>query len=550
MANKHTTEGNGHLTFRGLRRSGFGAWSGAFSNSVPGFVSNSELGRAGWFWVSVVFLGVGLMRWTALNWHPVGLHFDEAQYWLWSLQLDWGFYSKPPGIAALIAGSTALFGDGTNGVRALAMACWLLSAALLIKLGECLHSRRAGLWACALFSVTPAANLLGLVATTDAPLMLGWTTTMALTWWAFQSPSRRQRAWLRWVLLGLAWGLTLNAKYTAAALAPSLFLAAWFSGRPCADRQPWSPWPGLGVVVLVAGACLLPNLMWNAQHDWPTLQHTLDITWRAKDAARSEAMASPVLRLVYFAGGLLLLCGPAFLAVAVVRVSALLRSNSKTQATHATHTTYAAWAALFVWPLFAVGTLQSLLGGMQVNWLAPVLPGLCLMAALALVKTSTPRWGIWGVSITMMGSVALSLWVASSTDIRLRSANTPASSKPLDFWHKTRHWPLVLRDLEPWVAGQAKPIWTSERDVFVQSAYAWRHLSPALRSYTASGRVRHHFDLFYPTQTEAGEVMWLDRSPPPLFKGHAYTPRHLFTSEHGGLRLELWLLTPLTHGGL
>src|SRR5579863_4914745 len=39
------------------------------------------------------------------------LYPDEAQYWLWSLKPDWGYYSKPPLIAWLIAGSTWLAGS-------------------------------------------------------------------------------------------------------------------------------------------------------------------------------------------------------------------------------------------------------------------------------------------------------------------------------------------------------------------------------------------------------------------------------------------------------
>ena len=40
------------------------------------------------------------------------LHFDEAQYWEWSQQLDWSYYSKGPLVAWLIAASTGLFGHG------------------------------------------------------------------------------------------------------------------------------------------------------------------------------------------------------------------------------------------------------------------------------------------------------------------------------------------------------------------------------------------------------------------------------------------------------
>ena len=46
----------------------------------------------------------------------ITLYVDEAQYWTWAQHLDWGYFSKPPGVAALIWLSTALFGDGMVGV--------------------------------------------------------------------------------------------------------------------------------------------------------------------------------------------------------------------------------------------------------------------------------------------------------------------------------------------------------------------------------------------------------------------------------------------------
>ena len=35
----------------------------------------------------------------------ISLFFDEAQYWDWSRSLQWGYYSKPPVIAAIIRAS-------------------------------------------------------------------------------------------------------------------------------------------------------------------------------------------------------------------------------------------------------------------------------------------------------------------------------------------------------------------------------------------------------------------------------------------------------------
>src|SRR5579875_3946103 len=45
------------------------------------------------------------------------LYPDEAQYWLWSLHPAFGYYSKPPVVAWLIALTTGLFGESELAVR-------------------------------------------------------------------------------------------------------------------------------------------------------------------------------------------------------------------------------------------------------------------------------------------------------------------------------------------------------------------------------------------------------------------------------------------------
>src|SRR5690348_6451964 len=55
-----------------------------------------------------------------LVWLAVGradLYPDEAQYWLWSLHPAFGYYSKPPLVAWLIAATTALFGEDELAIR-------------------------------------------------------------------------------------------------------------------------------------------------------------------------------------------------------------------------------------------------------------------------------------------------------------------------------------------------------------------------------------------------------------------------------------------------
>ena len=39
------------------------------------------------------------------------LYFDEAQYWSWAQQFDFGYFTKPPLIAWIIGAATSVCGD-------------------------------------------------------------------------------------------------------------------------------------------------------------------------------------------------------------------------------------------------------------------------------------------------------------------------------------------------------------------------------------------------------------------------------------------------------
>ena len=59
-----------------------------------------------------------LFRLATLAFSQTELFFDEAQYWFWSRELAFGYYSKPPLIAWIIRGATELCGQGEACIRA------------------------------------------------------------------------------------------------------------------------------------------------------------------------------------------------------------------------------------------------------------------------------------------------------------------------------------------------------------------------------------------------------------------------------------------------
>lgn len=183
------------------------------------------------------------------------LHFDEAQYWEWSQQLDWSYYSKGPLIAWLIALSTALFGQGEWQVR---LFVWLAYDVFLLLLFCFAHqfwqNRRAGWWAVALGLTAPLYFSLGQVMTTGCIYSSAWPGPCRQLWQACADSA---------MLLGrLRCGDWHRRSGQVQRRVLPFFLGLGLllvpTGRHALRR--WPPWGG----VLLALLILSPVLLWNA----------------------------------------------------------------------------------------------------------------------------------------------------------------------------------------------------------------------------------------------------------------------------------------------
>jgi hypothetical protein len=64
-----------------------------------------------WTLAAVAAITAARLLWLGVQ--SAGLYPDEAQYWFWAQHPAFGYYSKPPLVAWLIALTTAAFGDGS-----------------------------------------------------------------------------------------------------------------------------------------------------------------------------------------------------------------------------------------------------------------------------------------------------------------------------------------------------------------------------------------------------------------------------------------------------
>ena len=86
-----------------------------------------------------------IYRIAYLTMAPVDLIHDEAYYWDWSRNLDWCYYSKPPGIAWLNASTMALLEPTTFAVRLPAAILSVATVGFAYLLGSSIYNRRVGL---------------------------------------------------------------------------------------------------------------------------------------------------------------------------------------------------------------------------------------------------------------------------------------------------------------------------------------------------------------------------------------------------------------------
>ncbi len=211
---------------------------------------------------------------------PLDLAPDEAHYWDWSRpeHLDWSYYSKGPLVAYLIRGGCALAGSWSvehTGNLALAIRLPAVVCGSLLLVSLYLLTVQVYRWEGLALAVVALALTLPLIAvgssimTIDAPYTCCWGWALVLGHRAIF----RGSAWA-WPLLGLVLGLGILAKYTMIVWLPSavLFLLT-------APAYRWLLWSrGFCGMVVVAGFCCLPILIWNGQHNWVTFRHVLGLS--------------------------------------------------------------------------------------------------------------------------------------------------------------------------------------------------------------------------------------------------------------------------------
>ncbi|MBC6403442.1 MAG: glycosyltransferase family 39 protein [Hyphomonadaceae bacterium] len=370
----------------------------------------------------ILILGFLLIRLAGLVNLPLGLHGDEAQYWAWSKELSWGYFTKPPMIAWVIAATTSVFGDAEWAIRISSPILHAMTAYVIFRTTKFLFDEKTGFWAGVAYFLMPAVWLSTGVASTDVPLLLCWA--VALNAWVHL---REHSSWFRAIQLGLALGFGFLSKYALLLFFPALMIPVIFDSK---TRAALIQVKGL-VAALVFAALITPNMLWNLNNDFATVTHTA-----ANANIQPGIPFHPVMLFTFWFSQPGVFGPVTFVLLILAIISALGRKPASP----------GFWLSFFVLSPLLIISLQALFSRANANWaVTAYVAGSILIAHYGVTTVSRLKlWLTGGIAAQTAVCLALAAIVL-----------TPAWTNAVGLANAVKHmraWPETVTYLEQVIA--------------------------------------------------------------------------------------------------
>lgn len=184
---------------------------------------------------------------------------DEAYYYQYARDLDWGYYDHPP-MVALVIKISQLFFNGNLGVRFLTV---LLFSGNLFLIWKYLLPKDKASYVNEFIILSLGLvmmNAYSFITTPDVPLLFFGTVFFIL----YQRFTEKQNFWNA-VLLGISVALLFYSKYQAVLL---VFFVV-ISNLKMLTK------PYIYLAGIITSLLMIPHLMWHIEHNFPTFQYHL-----------------------------------------------------------------------------------------------------------------------------------------------------------------------------------------------------------------------------------------------------------------------------------
>ncbi len=286
---------------------------------------------------------------------------DEAQYWLWSEDLDFGYFSKPPFLAWVIRAHTSVFGSSFFCLKLLPIFAYFLTALAVFSL--CLNiglDKNKAVSCSLIFLFIPAVSFSSFVISTDIFLLLFWTLSLNELVKIEKSSGLKN-----FILLGVFLGLAFLSKYAAIYFIVCLvvYVVVDFKFRNIFLKKYYL----FLLSFIITFFILLPNIIWNINNGWVTLQHT-------SDNANFSNIKINLLRGFEFIVIQFLMVGPFIVLGNWYRLKNLKFIGSQKI------------LLVFSLPIFVIVFIEAVIVRANANWAAPALISIFIYLFIGLDK--------------------------------------------------------------------------------------------------------------------------------------------------------------------
>lgn len=426
--------------------------------------------------LAAALVGLLIVRLLALRYNATDLFFDEAQYWSWSREPAFGYYSKPPMVAWMIGLATQVCGDTTFCIRVAAPLTHTLSSLAIYAAANRLHGTRVAFWSALTFATLPGISFSSGIISTDVPLLLAWAVAL----WAYVAMLENDD-WLPAMILGLALGVGLNAKYAMAFFIGCM--AVHMAVTPVARRL-------LGDVrlwcALAIGAALIaPNMLWNMSNSFATFAHTADnAKWGGGLLNIGKGLEFVAAQFVVF--------GPILFAALAALVWRAWREGLP-EADRL--------LLCFTLPVLMLISAQAFVSRAHANWAAVSYVAGTILVCSVLLRTLAERW--LRISLAVHAALLLALSMGSAAAGRFK---IPLIGDP---YHRTLGWQQIAdatrRQLD--IArgnGRAfKAVISDERAITAELLYYMRGDATPVMAWRDGPRPHDHYELTRPFRDPA-----------------------------------------------
>ena len=436
-----------------------------------------------------ILLALTALRVVGLHTSVVDLFFDEAQYWAWSRDLAFGYFSKPPLLAWIIAASDQLCGSGEACLRLASPLFYLGTSLVAYAIADELYGKETAFWSALTFALLTGVSFSTRIISPDVPLLFFWALALFAYLKLLAGPD-----W-RWAFaLGAALGIGLLAKYAMIYFALGVACAAWLDR----DARELLRRPQTWAAFAIAGVILSPNIYWNIANQFATLKHT------GENITGAGLHFRPIDALAFF-GSQFAVASPlvfaAFLLIAWRAFRGKVTRQDKLM-------------LAFAIPPLALVFALSFFRGANANWAAPAALSMTVLVVACWLRTGYRGWMIASLAIGVI--VQAALLVGDTYADRISIA---ALGRNSDIYQRSLGWRRLGDEVVQLARAHGAPTVAAEgRAEQAALTYYLRNEPLAVVSWARAAQARSQFDLTQALDDAAKE-------PVLLFTGCPSVPR-------------------------